>query len=296
MGLILLLLSILTVEGIIFAVVFLKDYQSAKEKEELEIKEKTTLISLTGFFVCFFDALGIGGFAPMTSVFKHFRLVKDRIIPGTLNTAMCIPVVIEGFVFIKEVPIDMVTLISMIAAAVLGAIIGAGIVAKMDEKKVQIGIAAALAVVLLIMLAGKFGLMPSAGDALGLRGIKLAIAIIGNFILGGLMTLGIGLFAPCMALVYTLGLSPIAAFPIMMGSCAFLLPASSIRFIKKGAYNRRCTMIITFTGVFGVLVAAYVVTSLPLNFITWLVIGVIGYTSIRLFINSREKSKDKHLN
>ena len=284
------LLTLLIVGAAIFGVVFFKDYRAAKTKGELEVKGSAITISLTGFFVCFFDTLSLGGFAPMTAIFKHFHLVKDRIIPGTLNTAMCIPIIAEALIFIKEVSVDMTTLISMLIAAVLGATVGAGIVSKMDEKKVQLGMAAALGAVLIIMFAGKLGALPSGGDAIGLTGTKLMMAVVGNFVLGALMTLGIGLYAPCLALVCALGLSPLAAFPIMMGSCAFLMPVAGIRFIKKGAYNRRCTLIITISGVCGVIIAAYIVKSLPLNILTWLVMGVISYTSVKLFLSSRDKS------
>ena len=291
MNLVNILLALLIVGAAIFGVFFFKDYRAAKTKGKLEVEGSALAISLTGFFVCFFDTLSLGGFAPMTAIFKQFKLVKDRIIPGTLNTAMCIPVIAQALIFIKQVTIDTTTLVAMLAAAVLGAVMGAGIVAKLDEKKVQLGMAAALGTVLIIMLAGKLGLIPSGGDAIGLTGTKLMIAVVGNFVLGALMTLGIGLYAPCMALVCALGLSPLAAFPIMMGSCAFLMPAASIRFIKEGAYNRRCTMIITIAGVLGVIMAAYLVKSLPLNVLTWLVMGVISYTAIKLFLSSRNSSK-----
>jgi len=282
------LLMLLLIGGAIFAIVFFKDYRAAKKRGELETKGSASAIGLTGFWVCFFDTLGLGGFAPLTAAFKQFHWVKDRIIPGTLNSAMCIPIIAEALIFIEGVPIDITTLISMLIAAVLGAVIGAEIVAKLDEKKVQFGIAMALLAVLFLMIAGKLGMLPTGGDAIGLTGTKLGIAIIGNFLLGALMTLGIGLYAPCMALVYALGLSPIAAFPIMMASCAFLMPVASIKFIKAGAYNRRCTMIITITGVFGVVIAAKLVKSLPLNLLTWLIMGVIGYTATRLFLSSRK--------
>lgn len=278
------LLALLFVGTAIFATVFFKDYRAAKKRGALETKGNTSAIGLTGFLVCFFDTLSLGGFAPLTAAFKQFHWVKDRIIPGTLNTAMCIPIIAEAFIFIEEVPIDIITLVSMLVAAVLGAVIGAQIVAKLDERKIQLGISIALLTVLLLMIAGKLGVLPAGGDAIGLRGIKLVLAVIGNFLLGALMTLGIGLYAPCMALVYALGLSPIAAFPIMMGSCAFLMPVASIKFIKSGAYNRRCTMIITTTGVFGVVIAAKLVESLSLNLLTWLIMGVIGYTAFRLFL------------
>ena len=46
-----------------------------------------------------------------------------------------------------------------------------------------------------------------------MRGAKLAIAIGGNFVLGALMTLGIGLYAPCMILVSLLGMSETDRLP-----------------------------------------------------------------------------------
>lgn len=292
MNLVNVLLSLLVIAAIIFLYYFLVDYKKIKEKNEIEKDGSVVAFSLTGFFVNFFDTLGIGGFAPMTAIFKQFKLVNDRIIPGTLNTTMCIPVMTEALIFIKEVKVDAITLISMLISAVLGAVLGAGIVSKMNEKKVQKWMAVALLAVALIILAGKLNLMPSGGDAVGLRGIKLIVAVGGNFILGALMTLGIGLYAPCMALVYALGLSPIVAFPIMMGSCAFLMPAASIKFIKENAYNRKATMIITISGIIGVIVAAYIVKSLPLNILTWLVLCVIAYTAIKLMLDSRKGNEE----
>ncbi|MCS4468607.1 TSUP family transporter [Clostridium botulinum] len=149
----------------------------------------------------------------------------------------------------------------------------------------------ALIIVALVMLAGKLNLMPAGGDAVGLHGAKLIIAIIGNFILGALMTLGIGLYAPCMALVYSLGMSPKVAFPIMMGSCAFLMPAASLKFIKEGAYDRKASMAITVFGLVGVFIAYYLVKSLPLNILTWLVIVVIIYTSAMMFKSASKARK-----
>ena len=105
------------------------------------------------------------------------------------------------------------------------------------------------------------------------------IGIVGNLILGALMTIGIGLYAPCMALVYALGMSPRVAFPIMMASCAFLMPAAGIKFIKEQAYDMKSSIIISITGIFGVLIAAYVVKELPLTMLKWLVVVVILYTS-----------------
>src|SRR5574341_1067981 len=93
------------------------------------------------------------------------------------------------------------------------------------------------------------------------------------------MTLGIGLYAPCMILVSLLGMSPLAAFPIMMGSCAFLMPVGSLQFLRRGSYDLRAALGLTLGGVPAVLVAFYLVESLPLTALRWLVIGVVVYTA-----------------
>jgi len=117
------------------------------------------------------------------------------------------------------------------------------------------------------------------GNAIGLQSGKLVIAGVVNFFLGALMTAGIGLYAPCMALVFALGMSPQVAFPIMMGSCAFLMPPASIRFIREGAYNRKAAVAMAIPGIIAVLIAAFIVKSLPLDILRWIVIVVILYTS-----------------
>jgi hypothetical protein len=100
--------------------------------------------------------------------------------------------------------------------------------------------------------------LPLGGEALGVRGGLLAVAIVVNFVLGALMTLGIGLYAPCMILVSVLGMNPRAAFPIMMGSCAFLMPVGSVRFIRERAYSLRNALGLAIGGIPGVLVAAFI--------------------------------------
>jgi uncharacterized membrane protein YfcA len=92
-----------------------------------------------GFATDFFDTLGIGGFAPTTAIFKLFRPVPDELIPGTLNVGHALPTLTEALIFIAAVTVDPLTLISMIAASVLGAWLGAGLVARLPRRAVQLG-------------------------------------------------------------------------------------------------------------------------------------------------------------
>ncbi len=124
--------------------------------------------------------------------------------------------------------------------------------------------------------------LPGGGDAMGLTGTKLIIAVIANFIFGALQQLGIGLYAPCMILIYSLGMNPLAAFPIMMGSCAFLMPVGGFRFIKEARYSPKAAVGLAIGGIPGVLLAFYVVKSLPLLYVKWLVVFVVLYTSAML--------------
>ena len=258
------LLGLLILLASYFATIYISDVFKAAKAEKFR-NQKFITFGVIGFIANFFDTLGVGSFAIITSIVRFFKLTDDRTLPGTLNVSCAIPTVLEAIIFLTVIKVHKITLISMIIAAVLGAIIGADIVAKLNIKKVRIGMGLALVTVAIIMLLDLLHLMPIAGTASGLTGTKLMIAIGCNFILGALMQLGVGLYAPCMALIYALGMNPLAAFPIMMGSCAFLMPAGSIEFVKKGAYDRKASIAITLFGSAGVLIAAYIVKSLPLG-------------------------------
>jgi uncharacterized membrane protein YfcA len=243
----------------------------------------------TGFVTNFFDTLGIGSFATTTSIFRQWRIVPDEIIPGTLNVGHTIPAILQAFIFIRIVPVDGRTLALMIAAAVIGAWLGAGVVAGLPRRQVQIGMGVALFGAAIIMSMTLLGLVPGGGSALSLSGPRLIAAVAGNFLLGALMTLGIGLYAPCMILVSLLGMNPTAAFPIMMGSCAFLMPVASVRFIRSGSYSKRISLGLLLGGIPAVLIAAFIVKSLPLTAVRFLVVVVVLYTSASLIRAARRE-------
>ncbi|MGM0602005.1 MAG: sulfite exporter TauE/SafE family protein [Bacillota bacterium] len=283
------LFSVLGLICLFFLFIFVKDF--IKHRDELE-DNSWTKVSIIGFVTNFFDALGIGSFATGASLLRIFKQINDRVIPGTLNVGYTIPVMLEALIFIKVIKVEPLTLVGMIISALAGAWIGAGIIARFSETKVQKVMGVALIATGFLMLMSQLGFIPSGGTAIGLHGKKLIFAMAVNFVLGGMMTAGIGLYAPCMVLVYFLGMSPKVAFPIMFGSCAFLMPIASIKFIKEGAYNRKASMAFSSIGALGVLVAAYLVKSLPINILTWLVIGVVFYTAISMLKVALKKKKE----
>ena len=270
-----------------FLIVFVRDLIQHKGQLNQVSWLKTGLI---GFVVNFFDVLGIGAFAPQTTLLKFTRLAEDREIPGTLNVSNALPVLLQALIFITVIEVEPVTLILLLVSAAGGAVLGAGIVAKLPERKIRLTIGVALLVTAFFMFAGKMNWVPGGGEAIGLEGTKLVVAIAVNFVLGALMTAGIGLYAPCMALVFALGMSPKVAFPIMMGSCAFLMPHASAKFIREGAYNRMASLGMVGPSIVAVLIAAFIVKSMDLNVLRWVVIGVILYTSAIMLrtVNSKQ--------
>ncbi|HEY4588284.1 MAG TPA: sulfite exporter TauE/SafE family protein, partial [Thermoanaerobaculia bacterium] len=235
-----------------------------------------------GFVACFFDTLGIGSFAPTTAALKLHGQVADEKIPGTLNVGYTLPTIAQAFIFIAIVVVDLRTLVLMIGASVLGSWLGAGFVAEAPRRKIQIWMGFALLAAAAIFLMQIFNLTPGGGQAQELAGWRLAAGLGGNFILGMLMEVGVGLYAPCMILVSLLGMSPQSAFPIMMGSCAFLMPVASTQFIRHGSYALRPALGLALGGMPAVLAAAFIVKSMSLDTVRILVVLVVSYTAVTL--------------
>lgn len=245
-------------------------------------KLPTPLQTAIGFVTNFFDALGIGSFATTTSLFRFLKMSDDRLIPGTLNVGHTLPTIAQAFIYIAIIDVDMTTLLAMIAASVLGAWLGAGIVSGWPAQKVRIGMGLALLVAAGLMLQKQVWGDPAEVGTQGLIGQRLVLGIAGNFVLGALMSLGIGLYAPCMILVSLLGMNPKLAFPIMMGSCAFLMPVGSARFVRARAFDVQPALGLALGGVPAVLIAAFIVKSLPLDYVRWLVIVVVVYAALSM--------------
>ncbi|MCX6597316.1 MAG: sulfite exporter TauE/SafE family protein [Acidobacteria bacterium] len=241
-----------------------------------------------GFVTNFFDTLGIGSFAPTTAIFKFRRLVPDHLIPGTLNAGHTLPVILQAFLYIAVIEVDVATLLLLIGSATVGAWFGAGLVAGLARRTVQLGMGGALLVAAVGLLMRQLDLFPSGGDSLQLRNWRLAAGMLGNFAFGAISTLGIGFYAPCMTMVSLLGMNPVAAFPIMMGSGAFLMPVASARFVRRSAFLAPAAVGLTIGGLAGVPLAAFVVKSLELTVLRWLVMVVVVYAAVVMVRSARQ--------
>ena len=233
-----------------------------------------------GFVTDFFDTLGVGSFAPTTSLFRLLDVVPAHLIPGTLLVGHALPSLTQALIYIAIIEVDAFTLVSLIGASVAGAWLGAGLVSRWSKRRIQTGMGIALIVAALIIVAGLVRILPAGGDALGLSNGKLLVGLCANFVLGALMTIGIGAYAPSLVVFGLLGMSLRAVFPVMMGSCALLMPVGGLRFIRQGSYSPRAALGLTLGGIPGVLLAAFIVKSLPLDVLRWLVVFLVLYTAV----------------
>ncbi|WP_301860515.1 sulfite exporter TauE/SafE family protein [uncultured Megasphaera sp.] len=289
------LLGLLGVLFLFFLIVFIRDLIAVRHEPS---EESIPAFGIIGLIANFFDTLGIGSYAPTTAMLNVAKQVKnDKKLPGILTVGCTVPVLTEAFLFIQSVEVEPVTLFALIISSVIGAAVGGKLVTKLPEQKVQLYLGIALVLTAFVMLGKQLGLMDflSAGNTeIGLSGVKLVVAVVFNFIFGALMTIGCGLYAPCMAMIYMLGLNPLVAFPVMMGSCAALMPVAAYEFIKARDYAPKGCLAMAIGGVIGVFLAAKLVTSMDLYVLTWLVICVVLYTGV-MYVRRSTKKKDTYV-
>lgn len=259
----------------------------AKNRME-DLKKATGKQWASGFSVGivanFLDTLGCGSFAPSTFMYKLFGQIDDIDIPGTLNVGDTFPVIFEAFIFTASVDVDPMFLLIMYVCAAVGSFGFATIVTKWPRNKIRWALGIIMIPLAIIMLCkntgwGPFGIV---GTATTLTGWKLFVAAALNILWGALMDIGFGLYAPCMATCLLLGVDATAAFPVFMGSCACLMPACSIEFIKSHRYDVAHTIGNALGGCVGVFLAWKVVTSLPMFWLINLVCVVLLWTSYTL--------------
>jgi uncharacterized membrane protein YfcA len=262
-----------------------------------------SLMSLISFVANFFDTLGVGSYATTTSMVRFFKLIPDERIPGSLNVGYVIPTMIQAYVTIHgvsglgvtvpPVEVDPLTLISLIAAAILGAWLGAGVVSRWPRRKIQLGMGMCLAAAAVIMIVRLTVFHSLDVGTTGLTGIKLIIGIVGLFGLGALMTLGIGLYAPCLILVTLLGMNDKSGYPIMMGACAFLMPVAVVRFIRARAYYAPAMISMALPGIISVPLAFKWFQNLDMKWVKIVVIFVVAYASITMLLTAyRERGTE----
>ena len=266
-------------------------------------KSKSVKAALWCMFCLFWDAVGIGSYGPLTAGFKTFKIMRDKYIPGTLQVCTISAQLISSIVFITNVDVDILTLVCCIVAATVGAYIGGGLVSRLNLDMTRIAIGIALIIVAIIMIARLTGVLgQQIGDATGLEGWKLALITIICFIFGALMTIGIGIYAPVMCTVALLGMDVGVAYPIMMGSCALLVPIASILFIREGfhsptpLYDRKASVVGNtvgvVTGALGTITILSLINGLDVTLLNYFVVCIVIILAALMIYQYLRKSND----
>ncbi len=241
-------------------------------------------LSLEGVVVSavanFFDTLGIGNFATTTPYLKFRRLIPDdAMIPATMMVGYALPTVAEAFVFTNAIKVDPVLLACAITACVGGAIVGVRVAARLPVNPIRVVMGLGLLVAAAGFTLSNLGLMPAGGTATTLAPAPFAIVVAASFAFGILVNLGVGNFAPTLVLVSLLGMDPRAAFPIMMASGALLVLVAGLRIIRTRPLNLPLVIGMSIGGIPAVLVAAFIVKSLPITQLRWGVVAVVTYAA-----------------
>ena len=236
---------------------------------------------LLGAVTNFFDTLGIGSFAPTTAWFKFRHLVPDRLIPSTMLAGHGLPTMAEALIFLAllGVRVDPVLLVGCMIAILMGGLLGAPLVAKTRAWIVQLVVGIALLVAAAAYTATNLHMMPLGGAAAGLPLTLTIIAIVANFIFGILLNFGVGNYAPTLVMLSLMGMDPRLCFPIMAGGAALTVAGAGARHIAMGEIDLRIVIAMAIGGVPAVLVAAFIVKSMPLETLRWLVILVVIYAA-----------------
>lgn len=262
-------------------------------KAVLETEENLLKVTSVGFISTFADTVGVGSFAVSMAGLNAIKSVRNiKKLPGTLNLGLAIPNLVTGVLFVSAIQVELVTLISLVVAAIIGAFCSAKIVGKVNKKFVALFVAICLLIAGILMILSQVGLFTSSGTR-GLAGWKLVVGVLSFLIIGGLQSFGIGLYAPALAVVSLLGMETIIAFPIMTCASGFAMPATALSFYQDQNYSPKVVCGLLIGGVLGTVSAFFILfvgvqggLGIQMNVFTyylkWFAIVVMFYASAML--------------
>jgi uncharacterized membrane protein YfcA len=275
--------------------------KSKLEKHVLSPRAKKQLCGC-GILSFFLDTIGVGSFAVNIAIGKTFGLIKDRALPAFANGAQVLPGAVSALFFMKFIPVDAVTLFSLVMATTVGGALGGVLISSLNTHYLKIVMIMAFVSIALLLIATEFRLVSIGGSATALSGSKLWMASLLMVVSGALTAAGVGLFAMTQAVLFLFGMSPIVAFPIMTVAGAVSQPVTSMVFSYKNEIPQKESLIVGVAGLIGVALALPLVANLSPTGLHFLLASVLIYNSIRVGLTFREGqraleifSEDTHL-
>jgi uncharacterized membrane protein YfcA len=246
---------------------------------------------LLGAVTNFFDTLGIGSFAPSIAWMRFRRLVPDRLIPLTMLGGYILPSIVQALIFITllGVKIDPLLLLLCIIAMVIGGLVGVPLAASAPVRVVQGVVGLALLVAAFFYTLANLGLMPPGGSATSLPTQWAIVAVAVHFLLGVLVSFGVGNYAPTLAMLSLMGMDPRLAFPIMASAASFSGVAAAGRSIRLVTLDYRIVLGLALGAIPAVMVAAFIVKEMPMTMLRWLVVVVVSYAGGTLLLSATRR-------
>jgi len=232
----------------------------------------------------FFDTLGVGSFAPTMAWFRLRGLIADRAIPPTMYIGHGLPSIVQAVIFLilLGAHVDPWLLSGCVIAMFAGVVIGIRLVNRIPLRFVRGGIAIALVIAGCFYAATNLGALPANGHATSLSIGEVSIAVAGYFLMGILVNVGVGHYAPSLLMFGLMGLDPHLAFPIMAAAGVLGMSGFGLRYLADPKIDLRVVAGLAFGGIPAVLAAAFLVQSMPLSTLRWLVVVVVLYATIDL--------------
>jgi len=254
------------------------------------------LLQAPASFVLFFlSGLGISEYAICTALYNKTGWAEPRKLPGTLNTQSALPVMVFAIAYLSNVELDIKTLLPLLAANVLGAFLSPKLAMGLPLRRVRQVLACGLLFAGCAILASKLDLMQLGGLATSLHGYKLVIGLVCYFIIGALKAMGVPGFPLFMSVTFFLGLHPLVSYPLMMGGGALAAPLVLIRYVKLDGYMRKMTLLGATAGVIGGFIAVFIVKSLDIDFLQWLVVAVVFYAATDILLTLRRERRAENV-
>jgi uncharacterized membrane protein YfcA len=226
------------------------------------------------------DTLGLGSFAVNIALAKLTGTFHDEELPAMVNGAQVIPGVLESLFFMKMIDVDVTTLVTLVAGACLGGVIGGSVVSRLGKQGIRLAMMCCFTFIMILLLCRQFNLFPVGGELMALTSWKLLAGFFGMVACSMLTAAGIGLFVLVQALLFLLGVSPLVAFPIMTTAGAMQQPLTTMAFLQQDKIPLKKTLVLSVAGCVGVLFAMLVFKHLSVAWLHSLLVLIVMYNLV----------------
>ena len=265
--------------------VFLQFFIKYNQKKTLffpfSLKKKLHLC-FTGFLANIADTIGIGSFVVIVALNRFWSMIPTKNLPGTLNTHSLLPALIQCLAFLTLVKTDIITLITLLSAAILGSFIGASIISKFNKRKIKISMVFAYCIIAILVFLNQIKLLPIGGNDFSLEGFKLVLGFFLMLIVGIFPAVGVGGYTPIQIILFLLGLNPLVAWPVMTTAGSIQQSMAASKFLSCNKVSLKESMILAFAGIIGTIVTIPFVRIFDPNILRWLMFVIVVYNIITL--------------